>query len=353
MKQINPLLKCHTLRLLDDYIGDPSRVQQIYGRWGGRRFTKVPQNRLFNFSVNQLVSQLILLSENPVQDARLIRKLIQKIRTIDARPMPRISPLKKILTAVRRFFGNYFMNRQVLLADLEKKLPALQPEAKIPPPVLRSQPHSSPHSPLVRTPSQSIVEEARFYRNIKEVIDSPYSNPTESVQGLVKQCSEDHTVDLQNQEVLKLIEGIFSHCIVDKIVTKYSVTQTIDIYDWLSRHPTFDHRTLDAALKGLLAHLNPSFSALLNLVKFIQTLRMKKAPDSLGSALAKMVELDANANPFENLFRYLLKEKHLTQADYTVILLEFRRKQTDPSKAGCRWIILDLLQEHARQEGWE
>jgi hypothetical protein len=387
----NPLLRCHSLNLLDAFIGDVENCRPIIGPWGGRKYSTVLQKPLFNFSLNDLVSQLLNLAEKPAEEAQTLRNIIQKIRILDAKADPHVSILRRILTAVRRFFGNFFFNRQALLKELEQKIPApqqmqqqpekpyapLQPTLPIQPlkePIVKPiEPIVPPIEPIVKPASQrrfvppamkfqtldnwliNPIEGPKttaFFMNIKEVLASPYSKANETIEGLFKQCTEDQTIDLQTPYSLRLIEGVFSHCIVDKIITKYSSTKSIDIFEWLSRQPTLNHQSLDAALKGHLAHKNPSFSSLYELVKCIQTLRMEKTPTSLGRALAKMVQLDANANPFEQLFKNLLQAGHIQETDYKLILDEFRIKRADPSKAGCTWKILDWLQEHAKKEGW-
>lgn len=374
----NSLLNCQSVNQLDQFIGEIENCRMTIGPWGGRKYFSYAQNPAIRFSINELVSQLLLLAEKPVEEAQTLLKLIQKIRRLDAMPDPKVSIVRRILTAVRRFFGNFFFNRNALLNELEQKLPAAQPVKEKPPePILKKpfepiplpipQPPQTPAKtqpqPQTQTPIKTIKERlsnpvegpktTAFYMNIKEVMASPYSKPNETVEGLLKQCTDDQTINLQNEHALLLLEGIFSHCIVDKIVTKYSPTKVIDIFDWLSRQPTFNHQSLDAALRGHLAHRTPNFSSLFELVKCIQRLRMKEAPASLGQALAKMVQLDVNSNPFEQLFKNLLKAGHIKQPEYVLILNEFKLKRADPSKANCQWNILNWLQEHARKEGWQ
>lgn len=373
----NPLLNCQSIQQLDQLIGELPNCRSVIGPWGGRKFTTVTQNPPLSFSLNQLVSQLILLAEKPAEEAERIRSLIRKIRILDSIPDPKVSILRRICTAVRRFFGNFFFNRNVALEKLEQKLPPLQPPQEKPPETIPVKPFEpfieKPYEPIQLPahqpplfPSKSKnplkawlmnpVESPKttaFFMNIKGVISSPYSEPNETIEGLLKQCTDDGKVNLQNAESLLLIEGIFSHCIVDKIVTQYTANRIINIFEWLSKQSTWNDKTLDAAIKGHLAHRTPSFSSLFDLVKCIQTLRMKEAPASLGRALAKMVQLDANSNPFEQLFRNLLKNDLIQNEDYLLILKEFRIKRGDPDKVGCTWKILDELQEHAKAKGWQ
>lgn len=393
MPQINPLLKCHSLNLLDQYIGETEKCYLFIGKWGGRRYTNAAHNIQFSFSLNQLVSQLLTLAENPAENASMIRKLIRNIRRLDALPAPHVSILRRLLTAVRRFFGNFFFNRNAMLKELEQKLPAPQPAKKAPPlaPIIPQAPvltvvvkeaeapkepepivfQKAPEPVVVPLPQKPLkpslavhpelrnwlnnpvegLKTNRFFMNFKEVIASPDNKFT--VEGLFMQCGENDEIDLNSPHSLLLIEGIFSHCIIDRIVTNYTKSKQIGIMDWLCNQPTFSYKTLNAAIVGHLAHKKPDFTTLLNLIKCIQKRNMKELPDSLGKVLAKMVQLDASSNPFEREFAYLLQEKLIKESDYQLILDEFRIKRGDPKKADCNWQILTWLQERSRQEGWK
>lgn len=394
MIHINPLLKCHTLELLDQYVGETGKCRVLIGNWGGRRFTNAAQNAHFSFTLNQLVSQLITLAENPAEDAFLIRSLIQKIRKLDAARVPRVSILRRMLTAARRFFGNFVFNRKALLKEIEQKLPIQKPVKAVPiePPVIHLNPESidepkyqepavmpktAEYVPFVKTPEPAEVPKPQvpltpslaknqklrnwlnnpaegfrttaFFMEIKDLAESPY-NRDRSVESLLKQCSENHEIDLNHPHALLLLEGIFKHCIIDKLNHE---SEKIDFVNWLSRQPTFSPQALNAALIGHLAHKTPDFTTLNKLITCIQTLQMKEMPESLGRALAKMVQLDANSNPFERVFEYLLKEKLIQETDYHLILDEFRIKRADPKKEYCNWKILTWLQERSKQEGWK
>lgn len=260
----------NTLEQIDRYTVNPDVFHVRTSLFGGRKITKSDEEG-FPFSLNLLVRAFQRFPVENDEQQRIANRIVEQIRTIDQQTENEFqsnvlahSPIKRLLTKIKRFFTRRAFKREAILAAIHKEIVAPQPERPRPKiPLSRTKGKTPSQSPSTsfsphRIPSRKLnalelykinpealtnVQRKILFTEITKINPAPNIDPLSTVEGFLLAVSNgpDQELDFEHPNCLKALKDIYTYTSEE---TK-SACNT-----WLIKHDTFSPVVLTSILSS-------------------------------------------------------------------------------------------------------
>lgn len=374
-----PKLLFNTLDQIDRFTANPDVFQAHTSLFGGRKISKSDEEG-FPFSLNLLVRALQRFPVVDDEQQRIANRIVEQIQTIDQQTENELqanllahSPIKRLLTKIKRFFTRRAFKRDAILTALHKEIVAPQEKPRPKIPLRRTKGKTPSQSPSTsfsphRIPSQKLkalelykmnpealtnVQKKILFTEITRINPAPNIDPLSTVEGFLLAVSNgpDQELNFEHPNCLKALKDIYTY-------TSEETKSACNI--WLIQHDTFSPVVLTSILSSYIeksaAGVNFLFDSIRTLLIEYREMCVNgiifssEQKNCVDMAINAAIVVDhQNNEELTELIRWMDENNLITFKTFQILIRAFIRKSNAKRVTeNGEWEAQTLLFEHYR-----